>query len=64
MGIWTTEHQREILELTSNGYSAKEIGAMKGIASKTVSATLEKMRRRVRARNTVHLVRKMLEATR
>lgn len=64
MGIWTTEHQREILELVSNGYSAKEIGAIKGISGKSVGEALTKMRRRVRARNTAHLVRKMLEATR
>lgn len=64
MGIWTTEHQREILELTSNGYSAKEVAAIKGISGKAVGVALTRMRRRTRARNTAHLVRKMMEATR
>lgn len=59
--ICVTEHQRKVLELTSQGYIAKEVGAMLGISGKTVGALLVKMRRRAGARNTPHLVRVTME---
>lgn len=59
--ICLTDHQRKVLELTSQGYIAKEVGAMLGISGKTVGALLVKMRRRAGARNTVHLVRIAIE---
>lgn len=59
--ICVTEHQRKVLELTAQGYIAKEVGAILSISGKTVGVLLTQMRRRAGARNTVHLVRIAIE---
>lgn len=59
--ICLTDHQRKVLELISQGYVAKEVGAILGISGKTVGALLTKMRRRAGARNTPHLIRVTIE---
>ncbi len=57
-----TDRQKQILACLWNGAQQKEVGQQLGITHKTVSAHLGQMRRRLRARTTVEMMRRALEA--
>lgn len=54
--FWLTEREREVLELVSNGLSAKEIGSTLSIAPSTVERHIDNVRIKTRARNRPHMV--------
>lgn len=51
-----TPREREVLELTANGYSAKEVANVIGIAPRTVERHVETVRLKMHARNRVHMI--------
>ena len=51
-----TPRELEVLELAANGYSAKEVATMIGIAPRTVEQHVEHVRMKMNARNRVHMV--------
>ena len=51
-----TPRELEVLELAANGYSAKEVATMIGIAPRTVEQHVEHVRLKMNARNRVHMV--------
>lgn len=51
-----TELEIEVVQLTSQGYTAKEIAEQLGKNEKAVVATLARARRKLGARNTLHAV--------
>jgi DNA-binding CsgD family transcriptional regulator len=51
-----TPREREVLELTANGYSAKEVASLIGIAPRTVERHVETVRLKMHARNRVHMI--------
>jgi len=51
-----TPRELEILELAANGYSAKEVAGMIGIAPRTVERHVENVRLKMHARNRVHMI--------
>ncbi len=54
--FWLTEREREVVELVSNGLSAKEIGNTLSIAPSTVERHIDNVRIKTRARNRTHMV--------
>ena len=54
--FWLTEREREVVELVSNGLSAKEIGSSLSIATSTVERHIDNVRIKTRARNRPHMV--------
>ena len=52
-----TERQRQILKLVAAGYTAKEIGRMLHITSKTVEFHKARMMRQLQLQSTVELAR-------
>jgi LuxR family transcriptional regulator of spore coat protein len=51
-----TPRELEVLELAANGYSAKEVASLIGIAPRTVEQHVENVRLKMNARNRVHMV--------
>jgi LuxR family transcriptional regulator, transcriptional regulator of spore coat protein len=51
-----TPRELQVLELAANGYSAKEVATMIGIAPRTVEQHVEHVRMKMNARNRVHMV--------
>ena len=51
-----THREFEVLELVANGYSAKEVAGLIGIAPRTVERHIENVRLKVGARNRAHMV--------
>ena len=51
-----TPRELEVLELAANGYSAKEVASLIGIAPRTVERHVENVRLKMNARNRVHMI--------
>jgi len=55
-GLWLTDREREVIELISEGLSAKEIGHSLSIKPCTVERHVENVRLKAQARNRPHMV--------
>lgn len=55
-GLWLTGREREVIELISDGLSAKEIGLSLSIKPCTVERHVENVRLKAQARNRPHMV--------
>ena len=53
---YLTDREREIVQLVSNGLSAKEAALELGIAPCTIERHVENVRLKTRTRNRVHMV--------
>ncbi len=57
-----TQREQQVLELVANGYSAKEVAHLIGIAPRTVERHIENVRLKMRARNRAHMVTQAIMA--
>lgn len=58
--FWLTDREREVLELVTEGMTAKEIGRSLAIAPCTVERHVENVRLKTRARNRCHMISMVL----
>lgn len=55
-----TPRETEILEIVTNGHSAKEVAVRLSIAQRTVERHIENIRLKLQAKNRVHMVKRAI----